>query len=152
MNKLVVIVVIRGCLFKPVWSVWSWRKSRSSLFCLSNYLTQWTRLESRALIFCTLHFHINPLEYLSRNFAGIIKALADPHSQFEEMGDQERAARLRRTVKTHLRHLTFGAGNSPMSRLSSTSVCPLMRPLSWVRIEEGPSVACLAPCSSSVAF
>lgn len=92
---------------------------------LYNDSTQWTGLQSHALIFCTLHFHINPLEYLSSTFAEIIKALADPRSHCESVGGgQERGGKLREAVKTHLRHLTFAAGNSTTSRLGSPLFAP----------------------------
>lgn len=87
--------------------------------------TQRTGLESHALIFCALHFHINLLEYLSSTFAEIIKALADPCSQYEEGGGERggikwRGGKLSETAaETYLRHLTFAEGYSTVSRLSS---------------------------------
>lgn len=110
------------------------------------------RVESRALILCALHFHINPLEYFSSTFAEIIKALTDPRSHCERgRGDQESGGKLCEAVETHLRHLTFAVGNSTTSRLSSTLFAPNWGLLAGLRLWRGPRVARLTPCSSSVA-
>lgn len=65
------------------------------VYSLYSDSTQWTGLQSPALIFCTLHFHINPLEYLSSTFAEVIKALADPRSHCEGEGGGGRSRQRR---------------------------------------------------------
>lgn len=154
------VFLLLGYLFQPVWSAREWQENSSSLSCLNcSTFTHYTTiqlsgpgLESPALIFCTLHFHINPLEYLSSTFAEIIKALADPRSHCE--GEGEIKTEEGSSVK--LSRLTWDIW--PLLRViqqcpASAHLCLPPNEASRLGWNCGgaPPVARLTPCSSSVA-
>lgn len=153
-------LVIRGRLFRPVWSVWERRETSSSLSCLNcRALSHYTMIQpsgpgSRVVLWypAPSRFHINPLEYLSSAFAEIIKALADPRSYCEGDG----RSRKRRGSSAWLSRLTWDIWPLPrviQRRPASAHLC--LPPNEASRLgwdcRGAPPVARLTPCSSSVA-